>query len=252
MNEVSRRGAMLALASGGVVLLSGCTANAQQTKAPAPVLPNSSATGAGAALGTHAVRPLPFDATKLNGLSERLLISHHDNNYAAAVKNLNRVEEELARTSKETPPFVVGGLKQSELAYRNSATLHELYFGNLGGGGRASGEIEKTLAQASGSFSRWEETFRATGASLGGGSGWVVTAWDLHRDAAVTYWSGNHTQVLASAVPLLVMDMYEHAYQMDYGAAAAKYIDAFFANIQWEEVATRLTRARQAALAFRR
>ncbi|WP_394827873.1 superoxide dismutase [Pendulispora albinea] len=201
--------------------------------------------------GKHQVEPLPFRASALEGLSEKMMVSHHDNNYAGAVKNLNRVEEELSRVTKETPAFVVGGLKQSELTFRNSATLHELYFANLGGGGRPSGSIEKVLGEAYGSFGRWEELFRTTGASLGGGSGWVVTTWDLHRDAPYTFWSGNHTQAFSASATLLVMDMYEHAYQMDYGAAAAKYIDAFFANIHWDEVNRRLERARRAAAALR-
>ena len=99
------------------------------------------------------------------------------------------------------------------------------------------------LAETFGGFARWEELFRATGASLGGGSGWTVLDWNLQTGALRTYWSGNHTQALAFGAPLLVMDMYEHAYQMDYGAAAAKYIDAFMANVQWEAVAARLSTA---------
>jgi superoxide dismutase, Fe-Mn family len=180
------------------------------------------------------------------------MVYHHDNNYAGAVKNLNRVEEELARVSNETPALILGGLKQSELAYRNSATLHELYFANLGGGGGApSGAISALLADAYGSIAQWEQQFRATCASLAGGSGWVTTSWDLHRDVPYTFWSGGHPQVAAANLPLLVMDMYEHSYQMDYGAAAAKYIDAFFANIHWDEVNRRLERARKASAALR-
>ncbi len=250
--DVSRRAAMLSVAAGGAVLLSGCPVHAQ-AKPPAASAssPPSPASLGIAFAGKHAVRPLPWSPNALKGLSEKLIVSHHANNYAGAVKNLNRVEEELARVNKDTPALVVGGLKQSELSYRNSATFHELYFGNLGGDGRASGGIEKLLSDAYGSFARWEELFRLTGASLGGGSGWVVTTWDLHRDVPNTFWSGNHTQASAASVPLLVMDMYEHAYQMDYGAAAAKYIDAFFANIQWDEVQRRCERARKAAATLR-
>src|SRR4051812_22834444 len=62
--------------------------------------------------GTHSVVPLPFDPAKLRGLSAKLLTSHHENNYAGAVKNLNKVEEELARVTKDTPGFVLGGLKE--------------------------------------------------------------------------------------------------------------------------------------------
>lgn len=211
---------------------------------------DTAAPPAGAAPGQHRSKPLPFDPRKLNGLSERLMVSHHENNYGGALKNLNRVEEELARVTTETPAFVVGGLKERELAFTNSVILHELYFGNLGGAGRAGGRIEKDLGDAFGTFARWEEAFRATGMSLAGGSGWAILDLNLSTGDLRTYWSGNHTQALAWGHPLLVMDMYEHAYQMDYGAAASNYVDAFFRNINWEEVNRRLERARTAAAAL--
>jgi Fe-Mn family superoxide dismutase len=201
--------------------------------------------------GAHTVVPLPFKASSLNGISERMISSHHENNYTGAVKNLNKCEQVLADIKPDTPPFVVAGLRQSELTFRNSKTLHEAYFGNLGGDGKRSGAVEKALSEAYGASSRWEEHFRATAAGLGGGSGWVILGLELETGGLRTAWSGNHTQVLASSVPLLVMDMYEHAYQMDFGAAAAKYVDAFFVNIRWEEVNRRLERAVAASKAFR-
>ena len=195
----------------------------------------------------HPVRPLPFDGRKLDGISERMIVSHHENNYGGAVKNLNKVEEELSRVTKDTPGFVVAGLKERELTFTNSMILHEQYFGNLGGDGKASGEIEKRLAAQYGSFVRWEELFRATGMSLSGGSGWALLDYNFQTADLCTYWSGNHTQSVAFGQPLLVLDMYEHSYQMDYGAAAAKYIDAFFRNINWDEVNSRWERAEKAA-----
>jgi Fe-Mn family superoxide dismutase len=196
--------------------------------------------------GQHALVPLPFDPKKLKGISEKLIVSHHENNYGGAVRNLNKVETALAALSKDSPPFVVSGLKERELTFSNSVVLHELYFGNLGGDGRAAGEIAKALGDTYGTLGRWEEEFRATGGSLGGGSGWVILDFDLRAKSLRTHWSGNHTQASAFMVPLLVMDMYEHAYQMDHGAAAAKYIDAFFENVHWEEVERRLARATKA------
>jgi superoxide dismutase, Fe-Mn family len=193
--------------------------------------------------GQHSVKPLPFDPAKLPGLSEKLLRSHHDNNYAGAVKNLNKVEAELARITKDTDGFIVNGLKERELTYTNSLILHEHYFGNLGGDGKTGGSVEKAIAATFGSFARWEELFRATGMSLAGGSGWTVLAWNFDAHGMGIYWSGNHTQALASGLPLLVLDMYEHAFQMDYGAAAAKYLDAFFKNLNWEEVDRRYEEA---------
>jgi Fe-Mn family superoxide dismutase len=201
--------------------------------------------------GKHAVAPLPFDPKKLNGISEKMIISHHDNNYAGAVKNLNKVEENLASVTKDTPGFVVSGLKERELTFTNSAILHEHYFGNLGGNGKASGSIEKRLAATYGSFGRWEEQFRAVGNALGGGSGWTILDLNFHTGDVRTYWSGGHSQAVAFGAPLLVMDMYEHAYAIDYGSAAGKYIDAFFKSINWDEVNHRLERAEKAGAALK-
>ena len=200
--------------------------------------------------GKHELVPLPFDPKKLRGISEKLVLSHHENNYGGAVRNLNKVEMELAKVSKDTAPFVVTGLKERELSFSNSITLHELYFGNLGGDGKAGGEVAKAIGESYGTLARWEEEFRATGASLGGGSGWVILDFELSTKTLRTHWSSNHTQSKAGALPLLVMDMYEHAYQMDYGAAAGKYIDAFFDNLRWEVVEQRFVRATKARQAL--
>jgi len=244
--EITRREALGVLAAGGAAALAGLGGRAaagETDAAAAAVKP--------AAAGQHAPVPLPFDPKKLRGLSERLLISHHDNNYAGALKNLNRVEEQLASVTKDTPGFVVAGLKERELAFTNSGILHELYFANLGGDGNAAGAVEQALAASFGGLGRFEELFRATGMSLSGGSGWTVLDYSFHTDDLRIYWAGNHTQSVAFGAPLLVLDMYEHAYAIDYGAAAAQYVDAFFANVQWDEVNLRYERARKAAQAAR-
>jgi Fe-Mn family superoxide dismutase len=239
--DLTRREAFGALAVGSVALLHSQLASAAPGKQE-PAKPGS---------GKHTPVPLPFDPKKLKGISEKLIVSHHDNNYAGAVNNLNKVEDELARVNKDTPGFLVSGLRERELTFTNSRILHELYFGNLGGAGKPGGAIEKALAERFSSLGHWEEQFRATGASLGGGSGWAVLAFNFHTGELHSYWAGNHTQAVAFGAPLLVMDMYEHAYQMDYGAAAAKYIDAFFTNIQWDEVNRRFERAQKAFAALR-
>jgi Fe-Mn family superoxide dismutase len=248
MKSISRRDALGALAIGGAaavvagssesILAQGSAASAAQTT---PV----------AYAGKHEVVPLPFSPTKLKGISEKMIVSHHDNNYAGAVRNLVKVEGELASVTKDTPVFVVNGLKERELTFTNSKVLHEHYFGNLGGDGKASGGIVDEVKAVYGDWGRWETEYRQTGAALGGGSGWVILDYNLHTGTIRTYWSGGHSQTAATGLPLLVMDMYEHAYQMDYGAAAAKYIDAFFANVNWDEVNRRLARARAAAAALR-
>jgi Fe-Mn family superoxide dismutase len=181
-----------------------------------------------AAPAGRAVKPLPFNASKLKGLSEKMLSSHHDHNYAGAVKALSKVEEHLARIKEDTPGFLVAGLKERELSFRNSVTLHEAYFGNLGGDGKVPP-----------AFAPYEEPLRTCAVSLGGGSGWTILSLLLESGELRIDNSGNHTQVLAASVPLLVLDMYEHAYAIDYGAAAQKYVDAFMANVKWDEVQRR-------------
>ncbi len=205
-----------------------------------------------ALLGNHVPKPLPFDPKKLPGLSEKLLVSHHDKNYAGAVKNLNDVEAALSKVATDTPGYTVVGLEAAKLKFTNSMILHELYFGNLGGDGSAAGpQIERALVQAYGSHARWEEMFRALGNSLGGGSGWAILDWDFHAHGPRIYWAGDHTNAVAFGAPLLVMDMYEHAYAIDYGASAREYIDAFFKNVQWAEVERRFGRALKADAALR-
>ena len=232
------RHALTALASGSVLGLSGTGMAASPAQSSVPP-------------GKHVLAPLPFNPKKLKGLSEKLLMSHHENNYGGALKNLNKVEEQLQQINKDTPGFLVGGLRERELTFGNSVVLHELYFGNLGGNGKASGSVEKAIADGFGGFGRWEELFRATGMSLAGGSGWTVLDYSLTTGDLRVHWSGGHTQSPANALPLLVLDMYEHAFHIDYGAAAAKYVDAFFANINWEEVARRYEKAGRAFHALR-
>jgi Fe-Mn family superoxide dismutase len=203
------------------------------------------------AAGGHRVRDLPFQPAKLKGLSAAMITSHHQNNYGGAVKNLNKVELELAKVTKDTPGFQVAALRERELTYTNSMILHEQYFGNLGGDGKLAGAIDKRLAAQFGSTARWEELFRATALSLGGGSGWVILDLNHATGDLRIYGSGGHSQALAFGQPLLVLDMYEHSYAMDYGAGHAKYVDAFFQNVRWSEVDARLARGDKALAALR-
>lgn len=249
MKDPTRRDALAGIAASGVVLIAGCPSS----RPTSSTQPSTGGTMAQpfALAGNHKVVPLPFKAGSLAGLSERLITSHHENNYGGAVKNLNKVELELAQITKDTPPFVVAALRDRELTFRNSKTLHEAYFANLGGDGRMSGGIEKALAEAYGSTAAWETHFRGTAMGLGGGSGWVVLGLELDTGLVRTVGSGNHTQSLSTAAPLVVLDMYEHSYHLDYGAAHAKYIDAFFQNVSWDEVNARFERAQKAATALR-
>jgi Fe-Mn family superoxide dismutase len=206
--QLTRRESFAALAGLGIASLAAPRALAAAGEAGAPLAPR-------VAPGRHAPVALPFDPKRLPGLSEKLLVSHHDNNYAGAVKNLNAVELELARTTKDTPGFLVASLRERELSFTNSVILHERYFANLGGDGKPAGAVENTIAATLGGFPRFEELFRATGLSLAGGSGWTVLDLDFSTGDLRIYGASNHTQSVAFGAPLLVLDMYEHAYQMD-------------------------------------
>jgi Fe-Mn family superoxide dismutase len=184
--------------------------------------------------------PLPFDAKAIPGLSEKLLTSHHDNNYAGAVKRLGAISSQLASLDPATAPgFMLNGLKREELIATNSMILHELYFANLGAEGGASVKLAAMIERDFGSQARWQAEFSGMGKALGGGSGWVVLQYS-HRDKRlVNQWANDHTMALAGATPLLVLDMYEHAYAMDYGSKAAAYVDAIMAIINWNAVSAR-------------
>ncbi|HEX8139520.1 MAG TPA: Fe-Mn family superoxide dismutase [Pyrinomonadaceae bacterium] len=188
--------------------------------------------------GQHQPKPLSFDPAKLKGLSEKLIRSHWEHNYGGALKALNAVEQRLDAMTKEKElaAYLYGDLKREELLRTGSVVLHEYYFGNLGGDGRAGGLALDLLKQWFGSYEQWEAEFKRTGNALGGGSGWVILAYNLHTAEVHNYWSWDHMHNAPTGYPLLVLDMYEHAYQMDYGAAAARYVDAFMQNVNWEEV----------------
>ena len=187
-------------------------------------------------------KPLSFDPTKLNGLSAKLLESHWANNYSGSVKTLNAVNIQLnqALANPETPPFLYNGLKREHLIRTGSVILHELYFDNLGGNGQADGELRSAIAKQFGTFDRWETEFRKIAQGLAGGSGWVVFGYSNHFGTLENYWLSDHAHFPPETTPLLVMDMYEHSYHIDFGSAAAKYIDAFFQNIRWQTVGERL------------
>src|SRR5438045_4288382 len=186
----------------------------------------------------HASRPLPFPPSQLDGMSERLLTSHHANNYTGAVKRLNGIRSRLgALDFAAAAGFELTGLQREELIATNSMLLHELYFASLGGdGGTMAPAMALALDANFGSVDRWRAEFVAMGKALAGGSGWVLLSF-LPRDGTlVNQWAADHTDALAGGVPILALDMYEHAYHMDFGAAAGSYVDVFMANIDWAQV----------------
>jgi Fe-Mn family superoxide dismutase len=233
MSKITRREAFGTASMGAAALaLGSATAGASAQEAPAPVL---------AFAGNHKPKPLRFDPAKLSGLSEKLIRSHWENNYQGSVRALNSVEQRLAATmaDKDFPALFYGGLKREELHRTGSVVLHEYYFDALGGDGKAAGSVSEALATAYGSFDAWETEFRRTAMSLAGGSGWCVLSYNQHTGSLHNYWAWDHMHGAVTGAPLIALDMYEHSFHMDYGTQAAKYIDAFMANLDWEMIDAR-------------
>lgn len=185
------------------------------------------------------VKPLPFDPAKIKGLSEKILVSHYGNNYAGAVNRLNAIGEQLAGLDfAKAPGYLINGLKREELIAANSMILHEVHFAGLGDESRPGPALAEALARNFGSFERWHAEFVAMGKAEGGGSGWVLLTWDPRDKRLVNAWAADHTTTLAGGQPILALDMYEHAYQMDYGAKAGDYVEAFMQAIRWANADT--------------
>jgi Fe-Mn family superoxide dismutase len=183
-------------------------------------------------------KPLSIDPTSIRGISEKVLVSHYQNNYVGAVKRLNAIGMQLAELDyAKAPIFVVNGLKREELIAANSMILHEIYFDGLGGGATPKNALTDAIVHDFGSLERWRAEFSAMGKAQGGGSGWVILAYSPRDKRLINQWAADHTTTLAGGRPVLVLDMYEHAYHMDYGAAAARYVDTYMEAIRWENAA---------------
>ncbi len=220
--DLDRRTALAAgLTAAALVAMQG-NAGAQQTA--------TSPTAKG-----YQARPLPFDPKTIPGFSEKILVSHHDNNYVGAVNRIGAIGGQLAQLDMATAPgFLINGLKREELLAMNSMILHEAYFNSLGkGGGKPGSALAKRIESDFGSEKKWRDEYVAMGKALGGGSGWVLLSWSPRAGRLVNQWAADHSMSLADGRVLLALDMYEHAYHMDFGARAAAYVDAYMGAVDW-------------------
>jgi len=178
----------------------------------------------------------------MDGFSETLL-KNHFTLYQGYVTNTNKLMDLLASMLKEGK---VGTLEYAELKRRmgfefDGMRLHEYYFENLGGKGDLdkSGKLDKKLAEDFGSYEDWEKDFKGTGTMRG--IGWTILYQDNITGKLINQWINEHeTGHLAGCIPVLVMDVFEHAFITDYGLKRADYIGAFFKNINWGVVESRL------------
>jgi Fe-Mn family superoxide dismutase len=182
----------------------------------------------------YAMKPLGCDPQHIKGMSEKLIVSHYENNYGGAVKRLNLIAEQLAGLDFTTVPnFLINGLKREELIATNSMILHELFFDGLGEESAPGKDLSAALVRDFGSVERWRSEFIAMGKALAGGSGWVLLSWSPRDKRLVNQWAADHCHTLAGGQPILALDMYEHSYHIDYGAKAATYVDTFMTAIRW-------------------
>jgi Fe-Mn family superoxide dismutase len=192
------------------------------------------------------MKPLGCDPQRIKGMSEKLIVSHYENNYGGAVKRLSLIEEQLAGIDFNTAPgYLINGLKREQLIATNSMVLHELFFDSLGDESAPDAELMSAIEQDFGSYGRWRSEFIAMGKAQGGGSGWVLLTYSPRTGRLINQWAMDHTTTLADGRPILALDMYEHSYHMDYGAKAATYVDAFMAAIRWPEVRRRYDKERR-------
>ncbi len=172
----------------------------------------------------------------LNGLSLKM-IQEHFKLYLGYVKKSNEVQQKLQTADKSEANGVysfIGELKRQETFAVNGMKLHEVYFGQLNGGSTPSGEIVKMIENDFGSVDAWKEDMIATGLSA---RGWGILAYDFRDNRLHNYGSdGHNVGAVWGAIPLIALDVYEHAYFMDYGINRKDYINSFFKNLDWNYI----------------
>ncbi len=183
----------------------------------------------------------PKDFNRLKGMPgfSNQALDLHFTLYQGYVKNTNELLENLSKIAANTPAYAE---MKRRLGWEfDGMRLHELYFGNLGGNGQMApdSKIARLLSEQFGSVENWANDFKATGAMRG--IGWVVLYEDPVTGRLINTWINEHdVGHLAGGKPLLIMDVFEHAFIPDYGLKKGEYIEAFFKNIDWKAVDSRL------------
>jgi Fe-Mn family superoxide dismutase len=197
----------------------------------------------------YKLAPLHCRPWTILGMTPQQIESHYEGNYGGALRHLNALTEEIGALDIETAPAgTLNRLKRDQAAALNSTLLHELYFASIGGDGRAVPEALATaLERDFGSVGRWRREFIKLAEGLAGGSGWVILSWVPRDGCLINQTGSDHTQNVAGAVPILAIDMYEHAYHLDFGTNAEAYVATFMRNIDWAATLGRYEDAIKAA-----
>jgi len=181
----------------------------------------------------------PLKYTSLEGLSEKQLKEHHDVLYAGYIKKTNEIREALKNVdlaTANTTYSTIGELKREETFALNGVKLHEGYFDNMAAnkGGEPTGTVKGWIEEDFGSVQKFIDDFKASGLAA---RGWVILAFDLDEGRLRTYLADSHNQGgVWNSVALLIMDVYEHAYFIDYATGRKAYIEAFMKLIDWDAV----------------
>ncbi len=183
----------------------------------------------------YKLAPLHVRPWTVLGMTPLLIESHYEGNYGGALQRLNALTSEIESLDLATAlPGTLNRLKRDQATALNSTLLHELYFASLGGDGRAVPEpLAKALERDFGSVARWRQEFIALAEGMAGGSGWVILSWVPRDGALINQIAFDHTESVTGAVPILALDMYEHAYHLDFGTNAQAYVATFMRNIDW-------------------
>jgi Fe-Mn family superoxide dismutase len=179
-------------------------------------------------------QPLTFNPDKVKWLSAQAIADHHAI-YGDSVNRLNAITEQLAQMDfDKAPPDEIGKLKREQLAVYNSSLLHELYFECIGDAPTSpSGVFAQAISRDFASFDRWKAEFAAMGKSVTDGKGLVILGYSPRDKRLVNHLAADHATGPVGCVPLIVMDMYEHAYKADYGGDPARYVDSFAQMVRW-------------------
>lgn len=181
------------------------------------------------------IKELPFK--ELKGISQKTLEIHYGKLYQGYVKKWQEIQEKLKATDLSSANATYSDLRELKVEETFTACaviLHEAYFDILGGDGKENGEVVKAIEKDFGSFGKWLEEFKALGQAS---RGWVILAFDFNDDRLRNYIADSHNLFgVWGAAPLLVLDMYEHSYFIDFGSDKKSYIEVFFQNLNWQAV----------------
>lgn len=182
----------------------------------------------------YQVKPLPF-ARELTGISKKTLDIHHGKLYTGYVNKSNEIEDKIKKADKASANASyseIGELKRQQSFALNGVYLHEAYFSVLGGDGKPTGPLVEGIKKDFGSYEEWEADFKSAGLAA---RGWVVLVFDVNDGRLHNYSCDVHNQGgIWGAVPIIVLDVYEHAYFIDFGSDRKSYIEAFMKNLNWE------------------